>query len=184
MAVTRLGLGGYGVRRYGSFGGKTPDSGSGPHPVGVVSRLALDGYGARRYGLFSGKTPDTAPVVPIVPVPSGTGGGGVRYISGVPTPLSRVKGRRHKEDDDRRRSLERLEAAIAAAVEQIEGRSEEQVVPEIVQALPAIDWDEIERNRQVFADTRRRLESVLEELKAYELLAQQIEDEDTELLLM
>lgn len=54
MALSRLGLDGYGVRRSGSFSGKAA-SGSGSHPVGVLSRLALDGYGARRAGSFSGK---------------------------------------------------------------------------------------------------------------------------------
>lgn len=153
-------------------------TGSGAAPAvqgGVRSMFAFWAGGAANAG--------TAPT-PTTPVTPGTGGGGVRYTSGVPTPLSRVKNRRRdEEDDNRRRSLEILEAAIAAAVAQIEGPAP-QVVPEIVQSLPAIDWDEIERNRQVFADTKRRLESVLEELKAYELLAQQIEDEDTELLLM
>lgn len=55
VAVTRLGLDGYGVRRAGSFAGKTA-AGAGAHPVGVIARLGLDGYGVRRAGDFSGKT--------------------------------------------------------------------------------------------------------------------------------
>jgi hypothetical protein len=62
-AKTRLGEEGYGVRRVGSFAGKT-DSGpvGGPHPVGVITRLALDGYGVRRYSSFAGKTLSDQPV--------------------------------------------------------------------------------------------------------------------------
>lgn len=52
-AITRFGLDGYGVRRAGSFAGKTSGS---THPVGVLTRLSLDGYGARRAGSFAGKT--------------------------------------------------------------------------------------------------------------------------------
>lgn len=59
-AVTRLGLEGYGVRRAGSFGGKTPDVPS-MHPVGIITRLGAEGYGVRRVvaGGFAGKTPDS-----------------------------------------------------------------------------------------------------------------------------
>jgi hypothetical protein len=58
MAVTRFGLEGYGVRRAGSFAGKTP-AGVPAHPVGILTRLSPDGYGARRYAAnaFAGKTP-------------------------------------------------------------------------------------------------------------------------------
>ena len=54
-ARTRFGLEGYGVRRSGSFAGKTP--GLGQHPVSILTRLSSDGYGARRYaaGAFAGK---------------------------------------------------------------------------------------------------------------------------------
>lgn len=58
--VTRFGLEGYGVRRAGSFSGKPPDTGSGPHPVGVITRFGLEGYGVRRAGSFAGKAASTA----------------------------------------------------------------------------------------------------------------------------
>ena len=51
---TRLGSDGYGVRRTGSFAGKTA-SGAGTHPVGVLTRLGSDGYGVRRVVSFAGK---------------------------------------------------------------------------------------------------------------------------------
>lgn len=70
MPVTRFGLEGYGVRRAGSFSGKTPDAGSGPHPVGILTRFGLEGYGVRRAGDFSGKTSTEAPPPP----PTGQGG--------------------------------------------------------------------------------------------------------------
>ncbi len=54
MPVTRFGLEGYGVRRAGSFAGKTPEGG-GPHPVGVITRFGLEGYGVRRAGSFAGR---------------------------------------------------------------------------------------------------------------------------------
>ncbi len=72
MPVTRFGLEGYGVRRAGSFSGKTPDSGAGPHPVGILTRFGLEGYGVRRAGDFSGKTSTEAPPPP----PTGQGGAG------------------------------------------------------------------------------------------------------------
>jgi hypothetical protein len=50
-AKTRLGEGGYGVRRAGSFARTTS-----LHPVGVITRLTGDGYGGRRYRSFAGKT--------------------------------------------------------------------------------------------------------------------------------
>lgn len=62
MPITRLGLDGYGVRRVGTFAGKTPDFGS-SHPVGKIAKLSLDGYGARRNGFFGGKTPSDAGVI-------------------------------------------------------------------------------------------------------------------------
>ena len=50
MPVTRFGLEGYGVRRAGSFSGKTLE---GSHPVGKITRFGLEGYGVRRAGSFS-----------------------------------------------------------------------------------------------------------------------------------
>lgn len=55
--ITRLGLNGYGTRLAGSFAGKPPAAGSGPHPVDKITRLALSGYMGKRAGSFSGKTP-------------------------------------------------------------------------------------------------------------------------------
>lgn len=72
-AISRLGAEGYGVRRTGSFSGKTPGTAGGPHPVGVITRLSLDGYGARRYSSFAGKT-QTAPHPAV-----GHSGTGTRY---------------------------------------------------------------------------------------------------------
>lgn len=126
--------------------------------------------------------------------PSGTGGWGARLNAEI-APLSSRKKRKVPEEDNRRRkSLEALEAAINAAVEKIEGIAERPtataqiIVPEVVQALPVIDWDEIEHNRQLFVETEQRLQSVLLELKAYEVrlerLAQEQDDEDVELLLL
>lgn len=59
MPFTRFGLEGVGVRRAGSFAGKTAVF-SGPHPVVILTRLSADGYGARRYkaDAFAGKTAD------------------------------------------------------------------------------------------------------------------------------
>ncbi len=65
MAITRLGLSGYGNRLTGDFSGKALDSGGGEHPVGRITRLGLNGFAARRAGLFSGKTESIA-VAPIV----------------------------------------------------------------------------------------------------------------------
>jgi hypothetical protein len=53
VAVTRFGLEGYGVRRAGSFAGK---SAAPTHPVGRLTRFGLEGYGVRRAGSFAGKT--------------------------------------------------------------------------------------------------------------------------------
>ena len=54
-AVTRLGEGGYGVRRYGSFAGKSQ-----ARPISKVTRLGESGYGVRRYAAFTAKTVATA----------------------------------------------------------------------------------------------------------------------------
>ncbi len=60
VKITKLSLDGYGVKRSGSFASKA--SGDGPHTVGVITRLGLDGYGVRRYGSFAGKTSGAHPV--------------------------------------------------------------------------------------------------------------------------
>ena len=54
MPYTRFGLEGYGVRRAGSFAGKT-ESAPG-RTVGIITRFGLEGYGVRRAGSFAGKT--------------------------------------------------------------------------------------------------------------------------------
>lgn len=55
MAVTRLGLDGYGVRRAGSFAGKTAEA-------RAITRFGLEGFGVRRYSrfAFANKTADTS----------------------------------------------------------------------------------------------------------------------------
>lgn len=72
MPITRLGSGGYGVKRAGSFAGKTAS------PVSTIkTRLGSCGYGVRRAGSFSGK--------------SSGGGGGMSEIWLV---LARRRGKR------------------------------------------------------------------------------------------
>lgn len=63
-ARTRLGLDGYGVRRTGSFSGKTPESGGG-HPVARITQPQLGGWGGKRYGSFAGRSGGTHPVARI-----------------------------------------------------------------------------------------------------------------------
>lgn len=113
---------------------------------------------------------------------AGTGGWGARLNASV-KPLSSRKRKHHEEDDRRRHSLEVLETAINEAIAKIEGHKDEApaIVSEIVLAVPPIDWEAIETYRQVYLDTERRLESVLIELKAYEL---RLEEDDVEILLM
>lgn len=76
MAITRLGSGGYGVRRGGSFAGKAGLT----HPVARLTRLSSGGYGSRLTGSFAGKTPDVIVVVPdVVPPIQDFGGGFVAH---------------------------------------------------------------------------------------------------------
>lgn len=64
VAKTRLGYGGYGIERAGSFAGKAGGGGGGSgHPVGKITCLGMGGYGVQRGGPYSGKS-------------SGGGGGG------------------------------------------------------------------------------------------------------------
>lgn len=85
---TRFGLEGYGVRRAGSFAGKTPGVAGGPHPVGIITRLGLEGYGVRRAGSFAGR-------VPAVPVTT-------RPVSDTSDPLFYEWWRQRKEESKRR----------------------------------------------------------------------------------
>ena len=62
MPFTRFGLEGYGVRRVGSFAGKTTFL-FGPHPVSIITRFGLDAYGVRRAGSFTGKTTEVISAV-------------------------------------------------------------------------------------------------------------------------
>lgn len=112
----------------------------------------------------------------IAPSNTGTGGGGVRYTSGVPTPLSRIKGRkRDKEEDRRERSLEKLEAAIRAALA-------DDPVPVVI---PPVNIDAAKESAEAYQAAKRDLEATLALLREYEARkAQADDDDDVEILLM
>lgn len=74
MPYTRFGLEGYGVRRAGSFAGKTAAPEYGPHPVGILTRFGIDAYGVRRAGSFAGKTEEVV-IPPVVSPDTGWTGG-------------------------------------------------------------------------------------------------------------
>lgn len=77
-AKTRHGESGYGIRRAGSFAGKTPSGGGGGsgHPVSRITRPGIAGFGVRRCGSFAGKTPS-----------AGGGGGGAHPVTRITRPM-------------------------------------------------------------------------------------------------
>lgn len=70
MALTQLHPYGGPGGRYGSFAGKAPASGDGPHNPGTITQLWSYGGPGHRYGSFAGKEASA----PVPPAPSGVAG--------------------------------------------------------------------------------------------------------------
>jgi hypothetical protein len=177
MAVTRLGLEGYGVRRAGSFAGKAAAS---SHTVGILTRLALDGYGARRASSFAGKTPDTGPVTP--PDTSQVVGG---WITG--GNFSRGRWRKFLEEIEAERRAKVLDDAEDAAEESRERDIAVAVIREqIEETASTARRKRLEGMLEASAQSLERFEQLWERDKKLRaaIRAALDEDEDDEDLLL
>lgn len=117
----------------------------------------------------------------------GTGGWGAA-LNAKPLSGKKRKDPQDEEAERRRRSVEKLEALITAALDGIEPVSEAPaeivVSPPVIPAMPVIDWDKIERSRAEFDRLTNELNEVLEAIRAYEIkIEEDREEEDMEFLL-
>ncbi len=146
MAITRLGLSGYGERRAGSFAGKSVPP---THPVGLITRLTLDGYMGGRAGDFSGK-------ITFVEVPEEE----ERESSGHYIPARRLYIRPRREFDRRERLW--IEEVLA----QIDGFIPEEAPVEEVELVVRLRL-EYEFEAIPVTEPKAKIEAAVEEVLAF-----------------